>query len=188
MKQLSGYFTTKQLLEQGLSRYKIKILCEEDTLLKIKSGLYRNMDMFYQDQNFLDVCQAIPTAIITSYSALFYYGLSTHIPTKVFVCIPYNGRVNKVIYPPTVQYRKDDTQFKDNIITEKRGNYSFRIYDMEKVVCDTLKDRKTMGMDTVKEALREYLKKKDKNMPKLYEVAKKDKVFDVLDEFLTVMR
>lgn len=188
MEQLIGYFTTKQLMQKGLTTYKIRSLCAEDVLLKIKKGLYRNTEMFYQDQSFLDVCQAIPKAVVTSYSALSYYGLTTFIPQEVFICIPQNRKITKIDYPPTVQYRRDVTQFKEHIVTERRGKYSFHIYDMEKVVCDTIKNRKTMGMDTVKEVLQEYLKHKDNNMLKLYETAKKCKVFDVLDEFLTVMR
>ncbi len=188
MKRLIGYFTTKQLKQRGLTTYKIHALCEADVLLKIKNGFYRNTEMFYQDQSFVDVCQAIPMAVVTSYSALSYYGLTTFIPQEVFVCIPQNRKITKMNYPPTVQYRRDVTQFKEHIITEKRGKYSFRIYDMEKVICDTLKARKTMGIDTVKEVLQEYLKRKDNNMLKLYETAKECNVFAVLDEFLTMMR
>ena len=186
--KLNGYFTVKQLKNKGLSYYKIKTLLENGILCKIQRGLYRNADMFYQDQSFLDVCKAIPKAVVTGYSALFYYGLSTHIPSKVFVSIPHHMRIHRIIYPPTVQYRKNETLFKNNIVKVKRDKYAFRIYDMEKVVCDTLRDRKTMGIDTVKEALREYLKRKDSNLPKLYKVAKKGNVFDSLDEFLTMMR
>ena len=93
-----------------------------------------------------------------------------------------------MIYPPVAVIRQDISKFRRNIVKVKRGKYSFNIYDMEKVVCDTIKNRNKMGTDTMKESLREYLKRKDNNMLKLYETARRCHVFDKLDEILTVMR
>ena len=166
MKKIMEYIRTKQMKEGGLSSRQIQKLVEQGQLLKLKQGLYRNADMFLQDQSFLDVCYAIPYGVITGFSALAYYGLT----------------------PPVSVIRQDISKFKRNIVKVKRGKYSFNIYDMEKVVCDTIKNRNKMGTDTMKEVLREYLKRKDKDMLKLYETARECHVFDKLDEILTVMR
>lgn len=188
MQKIAEYTHTKQMKEIGLSSRQIQNLVEQGQLLKLKQGLYRNADMFLQDQSFLDVCYAIPYAVITGFSALAYYGLTTHIPQDVSIAIPKARKVSKMIYPPVSVIRQDISKFKRNIVKVKRGKYSFNIYDMEKVVCDTIKNRNKMGTDTMKEVLREYLKRKDKDMLKLYETARECHVFDKLDEILTVMR
>ena len=53
----------------GLSSRQIQKLVEQGQLLKLKQGLYRNADMFLQDQSFLDVCYAMPYGVITGFSA-----------------------------------------------------------------------------------------------------------------------
>ena len=188
MKKIMEYIRTKQMKEGGLSSRQIQKLVEQGQLVKLKQGLYRNADMFLQDQSFLDVCYAIPYGVITGFSALAYYGLTTHIPQDVSIAIPRARKVSKMIYPPVSVIRQDISKFKRNIVKVKRGKYSFNIYDMEKVVCDTIKNRNKMGTDTMKEVLREYLKRKDKDMLKLYETARECHVFDKLDEILTIMR
>lgn len=188
MRKINGYIKTKQLKKMGVNDRQISKLLKEGQLLKLKQGLYRNTDMFLQDQSFLDVCYAMPNAIISDFSALSYYGFTSHIPQEIYATISNKKLPTRIIYPPVVVFRRNITKFKQNVIKVKRDKYSFRIFDMEKVICDTVKNRNKMGMDTMKEALREYLKRKDRNMPKLYETAEKCKVFDELNEILTVMR
>ena len=188
MKQINGYIYTKQMREMGLNNRKIKSMIMQGQIIKLKHGLYRNADMFLQDQNFFDVCFVMPYAVISGFSALAYYGLTTLIPQEVSVSIPKTRKASNIIFPPIKAIRQNIGKFNQNINTIKNGKYSFRIFDIEKVICDTIKDRKKMGTDTIKEVLQEYLKRKDKNMPKLYETAKRCKVFEELNELLTIMR
>lgn len=188
MKKINGYYSTKKLLQQGFNERQIHRLVQDGTLLRIKQGLYRNSLLFVQDQSFIDVCKAMPYAVINSYSALSYYGLSTFIPQEVFVSIPKARKAPNIFYPPVHTVRQYNDDFKTDILKIKRDAYFFHIYTIEKVVCDTLKSRKKMGMDTVKEVLQNYLKRPEKNLPKLYETAKRHKVFTVLNDFLSIMR
>ena len=188
MKQLKGYFSTKQLKAKGFTERQICAMSEQGKWIKLKQGLYRNANMFLQDQGFLDVCYAMPYAVITGFSALAYYELTTHIPQDISVTIPTGRKPPKMNYPIVNVFRQDISKSKQNIIQVKRGKYSFKIYDIEKTVCETIKNRNKMGMDTVKEVLSEYLKRKDNNIPKLYETAKKCRVFDTLNKILMIMR
>lgn len=188
MKKIKGYYSTQKLLKQGFNSRQIHRLVQDGTLLRIKQGLYRNTLLFVQDQSFVDVCKAMPYAVITSYSALSYYGLTTFIPQEVFVSIPKGRKAPAIYYPPVHAIRQNKEDFKADILKIKRETYFFYIYTIEKVVCDTLKARKKMGMDTVKEVLQNYLKRPDKNLPKLYQTAQKYKVFTILNEFLSIMR
>lgn len=69
MQKIAEYIRTKQMKEMGLSSRQIQKLVEQGQLLKLKQGLYRNADMFLQDQSFLDVCYAMPYGVITGFSA-----------------------------------------------------------------------------------------------------------------------
>ena len=187
MKKITGYVRTKKLREMGFSSRQVRSLAEQGHIIRLKQGLYRNANMCLQDQGFVDVCYAMSYAVISGFSALSYYGLTTHIPTEITVSVPREKIAARLIYPPVSVIRQDMSRYSKNISRERRGRYVFRIFDIEKTVCDAVKYRKKIGMDIVKEALREYLKMRDKNLPKLYETAKKCRVFDVLNEMLTLM-
>lgn len=182
-----GFITSKEIKKRNLSFRQINALCQNGSLIKIKSGLYRNAEMFLNNQSFIDVCTAIPSGIISRFSALAYYNLTTFVPQYVYVDVAKIGHKRKILYPPTKQYQVDENKLKNNVIKVKEGKYSFRIYEIEKVVCDAVKFRNQIGFDITKEVIKEYLKRKDNNLPKLYKIAKKNKVFKKLNEILSVM-
>ena len=61
------------------------------------------------------------------------------------------------------------------------------IRDREKTLCDCIRYRNQIGMDIVKEALREYLKNSNRNLELLMEYAEICKVTTVLKNYLEVM-
>ena len=188
MKVIKGYNTTEKLYQIGLNDRDIVSYCQNGKLIKLKYGLYRKADMFLNNQNFIDATQAMPYCVIARISALSFYDLTTFIPKYVEVDIP-NGYKKPVIIYPNVKIKNADiNKFKKHIITQKQGRYSFRIYDIEKTLCDCIKRRKDIGVDIVREALKTYLKHPDKNIDKLFKVAKKNHVsVKLLSEWLGVM-
>ncbi len=46
------------------------------------------------------------------------------------------------------------------------------MYDREKTICDIIRFRNTLGLDIAMEALKEYLKDRARNIPRLLEYAK----------------
>ena len=58
-------------------------------------------------------------------------------------------------------------------ITEiEEEGYKIRIYDLEKSVCDAIRFRNKVGIDTVSEILKNYLKRQDKDLDKMIRYAK----------------
>jgi predicted transcriptional regulator of viral defense system len=52
-------------------------------------------------------------------------------------------------------------------------HYNLKIYDIEKTVCDIIKYRMKIGLDTCKEIVRNYLQRDDRNLSKISEYAQK---------------
>lgn len=182
--KIKGFITAKEIREKHISAREIKALCKRGSLIKIKSGLYRNAFMFLNNQSFIDVCMAIPKGVISSFSALSYYNLTTFIPKEVHVDVPSLGRTRKILYPPTKQYQVSRKQLENNVKVVKSGKYSFRIYEVEKVVCDAVKFRNKIGLDITKEVIRETLKNPGINLPKVFKIAKERRVLNKLKEIL----
>ena len=64
---------------------------------------------------------------------------------------------------------------------QKIDGYVVKIDDLEKSVCDAIKYRAKIGLDVATEILKNYLKRKDRNLSKLVRYAK-------IVEFLCVIK
>ncbi len=188
MKSFKGYFSTKKLYDLGLTDRDIVSYCENGKLLKIKKGIYRNANMFINNQNFIDITHAIPKGVISGLSALSFYELSTFIPSVTEIDIPTGYKKPIIFYPTTRIHNANIKKFAKNIRTIRQGRYFFNIYDMEKTLCDCLRLRNTIGLDIAQEALRNYLKHPDKDINKLFRTAKKCRLsISLLTKWLEVL-
>ena len=189
MKKITGYLTTRQMLRMGLYGYQMQELVAQQGLIKVKNGLYRSPELSLQNQDFVDICSAMPGSVITGFSALAYYGLTTTpAPKSITVSIPKGKAPAKLKLLTISPVRQDMEKFKQNVVKVKQGDYTFKIYDMEKVICDAFKKRNKVSANTQKEILREYLKRKEKNMDKLHETALKCHVSDTLADMLNAIK
>ena len=68
-------------------------------------------------------------------------------------------------------------------VKTKFGN-KVKAYDLERSICDVIKFRKRLDLDTVKYSIKKYLKSNKRNMKKLLEYAEKlgikDEVIDIV--------
>ena len=52
-----------------------------------------------------------------------------------------------------------------------------KVYDLERTICDVIKNKNRLDQELVNKALRKYFYSKEKNTLKLYEYAKKMKIY-----------
>ena len=62
-----------------------------------------------------------------------------------------------------------------------------KIYDIEKSVCDAIRYRNKVGTDVTNEVLRNYLKRRDRNLDKLMKYAGNMRIATVLNQYLNMM-
>jgi predicted transcriptional regulator of viral defense system len=182
-----GYYTNAKLRNMGFNSLQIKKFADSGVLSKIKFGLYRTTDMHLNYQGFVDVCTGAPKAVISGFSALQYYNLTTFIPQSVYISIRREDSRPRIIYPPIEKNVVSDKFFNIGITSIKEGKYSFRIYDLEKSVCDAFRYKNKMGIDIAKEVLKEYIRRPDSSVNKLLQMAQKCKVKKIIQSWLTVL-
>ena len=184
MKKIKGYIKTKEFAKFGIRSKEIQKLCDDRIIIKIQQGLYRQADMFLQNQSFIDVSAAYPKAVITGLSALFYHNLTTYIPEKVSIAVLRDSNNPKIQYPPIEVYYINPNIFELGITEIKESGYKFRIYNAERAVCDAFKFRNKIGIDMAKEAITEYMRRKDKDINKLYKMAVACRVYKVMQPWM----
>ena len=182
-----GYYSGAQLREIGFNGAQIKKMAQSGVLSKVKFGLYRTADIWLSYQSFVDVCVSAPKAVISGFSALSYHNLTTFMPQSVYISIKRGDSLPRISYPPAEINVTSEFFFNLGITVVKEGKYSFKIYNLEKSVCDAFRYKNKMGLDIAKEALKEYIRRKDCDINKLLQMAQKCKVKKIIQEWLTAL-
>lgn len=181
-----GFVTTKTLKQQGFHYKHIQNLVAQQFISKIKHGLYKwQQDANNQDE-FIEVAQLVPKGVLCLLSAAFYYELTTFVPAQYQIAIHRKDKITLPDYPPIKIFYWSDIAYnlgKQQIVMD---NCPITIYDIEKTVCDAIKYRDKIGMDTCKEIIRNYLDKEDRNLVKLTEYAKKMAISGIVSNFITI--
>lgn len=87
-------------------------------------------------------------------------------------------------YPPISIFYFADKQFNTGIKEVDIEDSKVKIYDKEKTICDCIRLRNKVGTDVVKEAMQNYLKRKDKNISKLIKYAEIKGVKNIAKRYL----
>ena len=85
----------------------------------------------------------------------------------------------------------DDRQNSPSISRQNRPSATFGhsvpVYDMERTICDLLRSRKNVEMQVFQDALKQYAKRKDKNLRMLMKYAAMFHVENILRPYLEVL-
>ena len=181
-----GYLTSKLIRGNRSLYYQLKTMLEAEKVVQIKRGLYRHID-FAEEASWGDVCRIAPQAVICLFSAWRFYELSTQIPTEIHIAIPAKNKVLLPDYPPIKLYYWDKRFYETGRFQTTYNEEQITIYDIEKSVCDAIRYRNKVGIDLTSEILRNYLKRKDRNLDKLIKYADNMRIANVLNQYLTVM-
>ena len=183
-------------LKKNYSYYKINKMVANKQLKKINKRYYENLDFadeerdIYQidEDDFYHVDVYIPNGVVCQLSAAVYYELTTHIPWTVNVAVPRNQKVyNLPSRPSMTPIYYSDKRYKLGIIEKKSKNGFYRIYDLEKTICDFLAYRTKTDAFTFREIMNNYIQRSDKNLSKLNTYARKLRVRNILKTYKEVL-
>jgi predicted transcriptional regulator of viral defense system len=184
----NGYIRTKDISSKGINRRYLRDLINEDIIEKIKRGLYRWKDAkFDVEEELIDVSKIIPHGVICLVSALAYYELTTYTPGEYTVAIKRNYNIKLPKYPPIKLYYFSDKYYVDGVEKIDINGNIIKIYNIEKTICDCLRYEDKISKDIIVESIKEYVKRRNKNISKLMNYATKAKVRDVIQKYIEVL-
>ncbi|ATO37822.1 type IV toxin-antitoxin system AbiEi family antitoxin domain-containing protein [Geobacillus thermodenitrificans] len=184
-----GFAKTEDLTREGVSKYYIRKFEQNGEIIRIKRGLYRYAE-FENDQNeeVVEVSKVIPNGVLCLLSALSFYELTTYNPWEYQIAIERKSRKPSLPdYPPIKIFYFSKKQFEYGIEEVEVGGHKISIYNREKTICDIIRYREKIGIDLMKEGLRNYLQSPEKNISKLVECAEKMRIKTVLLKYLEVL-
>lgn len=184
-KRNQGFIKAKELKKRNLY-YQLKKLIDLGLVEKIKPGLYKHIEIAKLNDWF-EVAKIVPEGIFCLRSACFYYGLSTDIPNEYQVAIEHTRKISLPDYPAIklFYWKEQSLDTGINIVHEKK--HEFKIYDVEKTVCDILRYRNKIDSETLNQVIKNYLSRKDKNIDLLIKYAQLFGVDKKMNEYINLL-
>jgi len=179
-----GFLYTKELCSRRDWR-ELRMLRDEGFVVKIKKGLYSLNDIEYDQKT--EVAKIIPDGVFCLYTAWQHYNLSVYNPFEFYVAIRKKQKISLPAYPPVKLHYWIDKSYLLGISEITIDNLIIRIYNLEKSVCDAVRFRNKVGVNMTSEILKNYLKRKDKDLNKLAQYARLLRIEKIMRDLVSVM-
>ena len=183
IKKNDGLVLTKELKEENIPREYLSIFLEEDKLERVKRGVYTTPDTFNDE---MYVIQQKNSRLIYSHeTALYLHDLSDRDPLEYTVTAPY-GYHNPYLKDENIKVHTVKKELHSLGVMKKETIYGrkIKVYNKERTICDILKNRNNMAISMVNDAIKKYLREKDKDLHLILDYGEKLKISSVLRKYL----
>ena len=184
MKMNNGYVTSKELSNLGIHRMYLNIMKEKGMIEKVGNGIY--IDSSKIEDSYFVLGLELSNIIYSHMTALYFHGLSIKAPNdKYDITVP-NNYFNYKIKNHNVFYVDKDIYELGLIQIDTPMGNKVKAYDMERCICDIIRSKNRMDSEFVKHSVREYIKRKDKDLIKLSKYADKIGIKKEVMDFMEV--
>lgn len=182
----NGMFTSTMLTDAGIPRGSLKYLVDNGVLENIMRGVYVLPD-FFEDEMF-SFQSRYKRGIYSLNSALFLHDLSDRTPQKFNMTFPNSYNLTKPKEEGLLCVRAVDKFYSLGVTSCKTqyGN-AVRVYNAERTLCDILRPQFHVDGQTIGNAFKMYVKKKDKDLVLLMRYAEMMHVYSKVYTFLEVL-
>ena len=182
-----GYITPKIARDNGISKYKFYKYVSEGQLKKSSHGIYQ-LDDEWQDE--LLILHNRCSGAVFSHDEAFYYHNLTDREPLVHTLTTYSGynshRLTSSGICKVYTVKKELMDVGKTIVEDNFGN-DIPMYDLERTVCDLIRNRSSIEVQDFNAVLKSYISRKDKNLNRLMEYAKLFRVHNVVRRYMEVL-
>lgn len=184
----NGYARTKDIVEANIHKKYLRDLLDEGSIYKLKRGLYKWNELEFDFSNeIVDVAKIVPEGVVCLTSALSYYDLTTYTPSEYQIAIYRKSKVVLPDYPPINLCYFSKKYFHTGINQINIEGNLIRIYDIEKTISDSFRYSNEIPKDILLESIKEYMKRRNKNINKLMKYAQNTSAESLITKYLEVL-
>ena len=183
----NGYLTTKDVTNNNIPKVYLTKMVRNNIIERIGRGVYIKSNDIPDDMVVLQ--NKSKNAIYSNTTSLFLHGLSNRLPIKYDITIKsgYNGSLQNSSNVNLFYVKKELLDL--GVMNYKLDSgYSIRIYDIERTICDIIKNKKKLDQELVNKAIREYFYSKKKDTIKLYNYAKQLNIYEKVKNTFEVLK
>ena len=186
IKKNNGTIKTSDIVSQNINKMSLVRLVKKGLIERIERGLY--IDSSKMEDSYFIFQYKCPKAIFSHETALYFHDLSDRTPIELMVTVPsgYNSRLLKNAKYRFSYIKEDLYELGKTTITTQYGNDIY-CYDIERTICDIIKDKNKIEKYQFKDALKRYTELKVKDIAKLYKYAEKFNIKDEVKKYIEVL-
>lgn len=182
MKNNKGIITSSQLESYGIPRVYLSKMVEKNIIERIERGIYVTKDYEYDEYYLFQL--KYPKTVFSYNTALYFYEMTERTPIKMDVSISKNYNPHRFKDIVNV-YRINDELFELGIVYKKSPQgMKVRTYNLERTICDIIKDKDNIDIETRNKAIKKAIKSKEFNASKMFEYAKKMNIYDKVKNYM----
>lgn len=182
----NGYLQTSDVLENGISKVTLAKYVKDRGLERVAHGIYMSEDTWLDDYYLLYLRNR---RIIFSFeSALYLHNMMDREPAITTVTVPksYNSthienQGVRAVHSKPEWYAMGATKILTGYDNE------VPVYDKDRTICDIVRNKKDIEMQTYQTAIKEYMNSSDKNLRNLMKYAKTLGIEDEIRTYTEVM-
>lgn len=182
----NGVLRTSEVISKGISKTTLAKFVEKYNYERISHGIYCSPDVWKDGLYLLQL--RCPKTIFSHDTALFLLDMTDQEPLQYTVTVKsgYNATHLREDGVKVFSIKKDFFELGISKAKTPFGNEVF-IYNSERTVCDMIRSRSQIEIQIFQDAMKQYIRRKDKNLHLLMEYAKKLRVNHMLSKYLEVL-
>ncbi|HAD06150.1 MAG TPA: abortive phage infection protein [Anaerolineaceae bacterium] len=186
LREQNGILFTSDLAKLGIPRTYLSILEATGEIQKVSRGVYSAVNSMADEMAGLQV--RYKRAIFSHETALYFLELSDRTPLFYSVTVPagYNATLLKASGAKVYFVKRELHLLGESMAKTPNGN-EIKTYNLERTICDILRSRNQMDIQFINEALKRYVRKKEKNIDLLYSYAQQFRIQKIVRATIEVL-
>lgn len=181
-----GFIKTADAVNAGVSRVVLSNFVHKYKLERVAHGLYMAQDAWEDGMFVIQV--RYPQAVFSHESALFLLNLANREPSPFSITLKTGTNTAGLSKQGIKVYKVKEKLFYEGIIeAHTPSGHLVRTYNAERTICDLFRSRRNLKIQNLQEAVKTYLRLKEKNIPQLMRYAKAFSVEKIVRQYLEVL-
>ena len=170
LRDQNGLLLTSDLSKLGIPRTYLSTLLTKGEIQRISRGVYAAVDSILDEM--AEIQARYRSAIFSHETALYLLQLTDRTPLFYSVTVPTGYNASRIKATGAKVYFVKRELHSQGVITQKtiHGN-SIQTFNLERTICDVLRNRNQMDIQFVNEALKRYVTHPDRNIDQLFHYA-----------------
>ena len=181
-----GMLQTSQAVARGIVKPIFYEYIKERKLEQVAHGIYVSEDTWIDAMFLLHL--RCGQAVFSHESALFFHDLTDREPSPYAITVRRGYSTTRLKAEGLSVYTIKPELFDVGVSSGQTPfGHTVPVYDMERTICDLLRSRSRIEIQTFHGALKAYARRKDKNLRALMQYAGMFKVEKILRQYLEVL-
>jgi predicted transcriptional regulator of viral defense system len=180
-----GMMRLREFTAAGIAAETLARLVRRGRIVRAARGLYQRADARPGAAHTMaEAAKIVPNGVVCLVSALQFHGLTTQVPSRVWMAIRRSSWTPTATWPPMRFVYFGKRAFDIGIEAHEIERVPVRVYGVAKTVVDCFRYRNKIGIDVALEALREALARGMSSPNEIWKLAAALRVLGVVRPYL----